>query len=359
MNTSIATKTIIALCLSLFIGSAHAKTLIPGESFDLKKWKLTLPMDSDHNNKLDEVNDTHLAKFTFTPFFFSTKKGEMIFISPTKVVSKEGVPLKPRSELRQMLRKRNTNIKTTDEKNNFALKANKRSRHYGSVGTRLEATLAVTHVPKSAVDPNMRRAYTVVIGQINTLQHDSRFNIGSDFGHGNEPLKIYYKKWPHHETGSLFWTYERNLPANDPNRDDVVYPVWGKTWDSKEFPDYEGIALGEEFSYIINIYENTLELTFMADDRDSLTYIMNLNDNVNAYGEVDEKDNPRGYEKDGFYLRVGAYNQCTAKEVGSNWANGCTGTGHWPTDFKNGDFSSLRFTKFKLGKPKPISKPKN
>ena len=346
MNIHCVAKILIA-ALFLSTSSAIAKEA-PGKKFDLAKWRLTLPMDTDQNGELDQVPETHMPKFKYPPFFFSNDKGHMVFATPTKVVGKGNKTLKPRSELRQMLRKGNTSIKTNDPKNNFALKANKRARKHGSVGSRMEASLFVNHVPKNTGNPKQNRAYTILIGQINTVKQKGK----KGYGYGNEPVKIYYKKWPHHETGSVFWVYERNVPSDSSENRDVMYPVWGKTWDNNEFPDYEGIALTEEFQYSVNIYENTMELTFSADDRDDLTFTLDLSNNVDAYGKVDALDNPEGYKNDSLFFRVGAYNQCTSKEKLQNWTDGCTGTGNWGTDFKNGDFAAVTFTKLKLSKPK-------
>ena len=56
----------------------------------------------------------------------------------------------------------------------------------------MDATLRVDHV---AGNPNKKPAYSVVVGQIHAMKYK---NTSSGFGYGNEPLKIYYKKWPGH-----------------------------------------------------------------------------------------------------------------------------------------------------------------
>ena len=56
----------------------------------------------------------------------------------------------------------------------------------------MDATLRVDHV---AGNPNKKPAYSVVVGQIHAMTYN---NTNSGFGYGNEPLKIYYKKWPGH-----------------------------------------------------------------------------------------------------------------------------------------------------------------
>ena len=125
------------------------------------------------------------------------------------------------------------------------------------------------------------------------------------YGWGNEPIKIYYKKWPNHETGSVFWNYERNLAKKDPNRTDIAYPVWGNTWENPENPGAEGLKLGEEFSYTINVYENTMYLEFSSANKKTVKYQIDLANNVDAHGKVDEKDLATGYTGDWHYFKAG------------------------------------------------------
>jgi len=60
-------------------------------------------------------------------------------------------------------------------------------------GGKLTGALKVMHVSTSG-DARVAASYSVVVGQIH-----------SDEGHENEPLKIFYKKFPGHEKGSLYW----------------------------------------------------------------------------------------------------------------------------------------------------------
>ena len=63
---------------------------------------------------------------------------------------------------------------------------------------KLTATLKVMNV-SSTGDARVAASYSVVIGQIHSAD-----------GHENEPLKIFYKKFPGHTKGSVFWHYEIN-----------------------------------------------------------------------------------------------------------------------------------------------------
>ena len=326
----------------------------PGEKFDLRFWKLTLPMDGNSDGKVDEIGVRSLQDYTHPDFFYLDENGYLVFTAPNKAQTTAGSS-NTRSELRQMLRGRNTSIGTHDPKNNFSLKAHRGSRGFADVGGQLEATLRVLHVARNAKHGEKKPAYSVVVGQIHADKDQDVINSGKGFGWGNEPIKIYYKKWPDHATGSVFWTYERNLAADDPDRTDIAYPVWGNTWENPDDPGDEGIALGQLFNYNINVYRNVMYLTFRTTDAArTVTYEIDLSNNVDAYGNVDEKDNPKGYSGDAMYFKAGAYNQCSTKDDPAMWYVACAGTGDWETDRANGDYASVAFRRIQLsGSVKP------
>ena len=171
------------------------------------------------------------------------------------------------------------------------------------------------------------------------------------FGYGNEPLKIFYKKWPGHDTGSVFWTYERNLEADNPDRHDVAYTVWGNSWTDPGDPGESGIALGELFNYNVNVHKNIMYLTFRTKDpADTRTFQIDLSNSVDAHGNVDEKDNPKGYSGDALYFKAGNYNQCGTKVAESYREPACKGTGDWETDRANGDYASVAFRRITLSR---------
>lgn len=247
-----------------------------------------------------------------------------------------------------MIRGTDTSVGTKSYANNFALAGHPDAALFNQIGGRLEATLKVNHVSKSAKIAK-KPAYSVVVGQIHAGKDKELVAQGQGFGWGNEPIKIYYKKWPNHETGSVFWNYERNLAKNDPDRTDIAYPVWGNTWENPANPKEAGVALGESFSYSINVYDSVMYLTFTHPEKDTVNYQIDLSNNIDAYGNVDEKDNPKGYAGDWHYFKAGAYNQCSTKEAEGIWYAGCAGTGNWAIDKANGDYTSVTFSKLTLG----------
>ena len=330
------------------LGTSPALAESPGDYFDFKFWKLTLPLDANLDGKVDEVSVRSLADYSHPDFFYLDENRNLIFTAPNKAKTTSGSS-NTRSELRQMLRGRNTGIGTHDPKNNFSLRAHKGYRRFATVGGQMEATLKVLHVARNAANETKKPAYSVVVGQIHADKDQDVINEGKGFGWGNEPIKIYYKKWPNHKTGSVFWTYERNLPRNDKDRTDIAYPVWGNTWENANDPDSEGIALGQWFNYNINVHKSIMYLTFRTvDPAKTVTYQVDLSDNIDPYGNVDAKDNARGYSGDAMYFKAGAYNQCSTLDKDGIWYAGCAGTGDWSTDEANGDYASVAFRRIQL-----------
>lgn len=323
----------------------YKRDLAPASKFDLSHWNITLPIDINKDGKGDSISVKKIQKYSHPDFFYLNDQGQMVFASPNKGAKTKHTS-NTRSELRYMLRGKNTKFKTHSGRNNFAVEARKGSDKFGSVGGKMQATLKVDHVALNAGNPNKKAAYSVVVGQIHAVKYD---NNKSGFGYGNEPLKIYYKKWPGHNTGSVFWNYERNLAKGDPNRDDIVYPIWGHTWENPLDPGVEGVALGEEFSYTVNVYKNTMYLSFESPTRETVEYRINLANNIDANGQVDPLDNRYSYGGDSLYFKAGAYNQCSTKNAPGKWYAACDGTGDWAIDKANGDYAQATFLKLVVG----------
>lgn len=313
--------------------------IYPADIFDLSFWNITLPIDENNNNRADTIDVAELASYSHPDFFYLNEDDYLVFASPNRATT-TATSSNTRSELRQMLRGTDTTIGSSTPGNNFALASHENALSYAQIGGSMEATLKVDHVATEALYSNKYPAYSVVVGQI----HAGKFDDNSEgFGYGNEPLKIYYKKWPNHEKGSVFWTYERNLATDDPDRIDIAYPVWGYTWENTIEPTDSGLSLGEVFSYTVNVHEDTLYLTFQADNHPDITYSINLANNINAYGVVDTKDNDQGYAGDYHYFKAGAYNQCSTSTDNGFWYAGCAGSGVWQTDEANGDYAQVTF----------------
>lgn len=339
----------LAAALAACAKTSEPQTSIPAETFDLSHWNITVPTDVDNNGKVDTVSVADIQSYSHPDFFYIANNGDLVFASPNKALTTPNSS-NTRSELRYMSRGSDTSIKTKAPGNNFALAAHPNAGEFAAIGGKLGATLRVDHVAVTAGDPDTKAAYSAVVGQIHGVKVDDN---SDSFGYGNEPLKIYFKKFPDHKMGSIFWNHERNLAKEHPNRTDISYAVFGNNWDDTSDPGDAGIALGEEFSYVVNVHDNTMYLTFTTKRHGTVEHAINLADNVDAKGNVDAKDNPAGYTGDALYFKAGIYNQCSTKTGGGLWYAGCPGTGDWATDKANGDYAQSSFSRLVVGPSTP------
>ncbi|EGX6961692.1 polysaccharide lyase family 7 protein [Vibrio alginolyticus] len=314
---------------------------VPADKFDMRNWKITIPSDINEDGKVDEIEGVAMLSYSHKDFFFLNEEGNLVFEVQNKAVTTKNSK-NARSELREMPRGADFSIQTDDLANHWALSSHPQAAKHSRVGGTLEAILKVNHVSEHAKFPEKGPAHSVVVGQIHAKKIDARIKEGKGYGHGNEPIKIFYKKFPEHKMGSVFWNYERNLAKEDPNRIDIAYPVWGNTWDNLEEPGQAGIALGEEFSYKIEVQGTMMNLTFETERHETVTYSIDLSKGI------DSKDFEHGYAEDMFYFKAGAYGQCSVSESHPVWGTGCAGTGDFSVDKKNGDYNSVTFSKLKL-----------
>jgi len=320
---------------------------LPANSFNLSHWKLTLPIDRNLDGKVDNVSTSQLQSYVHNDFFNIDELGHLVFTAPNRggtTVNSSNT----RSELRYMSRGSDKSIRTHDPRNNFALASHPNAKKFASIGHKMEVTMHVDHAPRNAHNPKNKSAYSAVIGQIHSIKYKN--NIDNGFGYGNEPLKIFYKKWPNHETGSIYWNYERNLAKNDSNRKDISNVVWGTSPRDSSNPGEQGVALGEDFSYTVNVYKDTMYLTFESPRLGTVKHQINLANNIDAQGNVDTLDNPKGYTGDGNYFKAGVYNQCRAVPKKHETKPTCPGTGDWAIDKANGDYAQVSFSRLVVSK---------
>ena len=227
-------------------------------------------------------------------------------------------------------------------------------------GGKLTGTLKVQHVSTSG-DARVAASYSVVVGQIHGKE-----------GHENEPLKIFYKKFPGHKKGSVYWNYEINTKGDDNSgRWDFSTAVWG--YDMSVLgtsPDIypeeaeDGIALGEEFSYEINVYEGIMYLTFQSEGHETKTFIKSLVKSEftkelpqqikTLYASIGrdglERENAYAGEIQNF--KQGAYNQTNGKSPEDNmvWSTGSeTYDGDITKQYANGCYTEVWFKEATVG----------
>ena len=220
----------------------------------------------------------------------------------------------------------------------------------------MNATLKVMNVSATG-DARVASTYSVVVGQIHSAD-----------GHENEPLKIFYKKFPGHEKGSLFWNYEINTAGDDNSkRWDYSYPIWGYDFsvvgaDANTYPPEpeDGIMLGEAFSYAVQIKEGRMHLTFTSDGHETKTFTKNLVSSEyskpsNMPDQVKKLFVPVGqdglerkdaYTTEGLFFKLGCYNQTNGKnpKVNKVWCSGAeTHSGDLQKQYADGNYAEVWF----------------
>jgi len=228
-------------------------------------------------------------------------------------------------------------------------------------GGKLSGTCRVMHVSTSG-DARVAASYSTVVGQIHSGE-----------GHENEPLKIFYKKFPGHEKGSVFWNYEINTEGSNSKRWDFSTAVWGHDMsiigtNKGDFPPEpkDGIELGEEFYYEINVHQGIMYLTFSSDGHETKTFTKNLieseyvdrsdipNQVMKIFGPIgqDGTEQVTAYAGELNYFKQGAYNQTNGKDPESNmvWCAGAdTYGGDIMKQYENGSYTEVWFRDCSVG----------
>ncbi len=229
-------------------------------------------------------------------------------------------------------------------------------------GGRLSGTCRVMQVSVSG-DARVAASYSTVVGQIHSGE-----------GHENEPLKIFYKKFPGHEKGSVFWNYEINTTGDDNSgRWDYSTPVWGydmsiigQTKDDFPSEPSDGLKLGEEFSYVVNVYNGMMTLTFESDGHETKTFTKNLitSEYTQARAVPDQVkkiffpigqdglERSEAYSNELVYFKQGAYNQTNGKDPSKNmvWCAGAqTYEGDIAKQYANGCYTEVWFRDTTVG----------
>ena len=228
-------------------------------------------------------------------------------------------------------------------------------------GGKLTGTLKVMHVSSSG-DARVAASYSVVVGQIHGTE-----------GHQNEPLKIFYKKFPGHKKGSVFWNYEINTAGNNDKRWDYSTAVWGHDMSvignsPTSYPEEpkDGIELGEEFSYEVNVYNGIMYLTFTSKGHATKKFTKDLTKSTFAkYADIPQQVltlfaaiGRDGVERENAYagelqnFKQGAYNQTNGKAPETNivWSTGSeTYGGDIAKQYANGCYAEVWFKKATLG----------
>ncbi|VXD07047.1 Alginate lyase [Enterobacterales bacterium 8AC] len=277
---------VMVASLCLFSVPSRAAVPAPGDKFELSGWSLSVPVDSDNDGKADQIKEKTLAAgYRNSDFFTLSDAGGMVFKAPLAGAKTSKNTTYTRSELREMLRKGDTSIATQGvSRNNWVLSSAPLSeqKKAGGVDGTLEATLSVDHVTTTGVNWQVGR---VIIGQIHA--------------NNDEPIRLYYRKLPHHQKGSVYFAHEPRKGFGDEQWYEMIgtlQPSHGNQAAAPTEPE-AGIALGETFSYRINATGNKLTVTLMREGRPDVVKTVDMSKS--------------GYSEAGQYLyfKAGVYNQ--------------------------------------------------
>ncbi len=344
MKKNIITHFIFLLLgIFLFLNSCTDTTKEPSEKMDKKETQKTvyasdvIPFFNYWNLILgDGSNAGPAIDFEDKDFFFTTKDGAtnwVVFKTPN-AGNTHGSSNNTRTELAQL------------------------KKWSPMIENKLTASLKVMNVSATG-DARVAASYSVVVGQIHSAD-----------GHENEPLKIFYKKFPGHTKGSVFWHYEINTAGDDnAGRWDYSYAVWGHDFSvvGKEPTSYppepaDGIELGEEFTYEIEVKDGIMNLTFTSPGHDTKTFSKNLiKSEYTTKADIPEQtqklfvpigqdgvERPNAYAEEGLFFKLGCYNQTNGKspETNMNWCSGAeTHGGDVQKQYADGNYAEVWFKK--------------
>ena len=221
---------------------------------------------------------------------------------------------------------------------------------------KMNATLKVMNVATTG-DASVASTFSVVVGQIHSAD-----------GHENEPLKIFYKKFPGHTRGSVFWNYEINTFGDDNSkRWDYSHPIWGYDFsdvgtNKNSYPPEpeDGIALGEEFSYEVEVKDGIMNLTFTSEGHETKRFTKNLiSSQYSMRSKIPEQvknlfvpigqdgvEREKAYTDEGLFFKLGSYNQTNGKDpkVNKVWCSGAeTHGGDIQKQYSDGNYAEVWF----------------
>lgn len=232
--------------------------LPPSKNFDLSNWKLSVPTDTDNNQKADNIKEVDLNKgYQNENFFYTGKDGGMVFKCPVRGFTTSKNTKYVRVELREMLRKGNTDIKTKGvTKNNWVFSSAPQEDldAAGAIDGEMTATLAINKVTTTG-----------------EKGHVGRLMIGQIHANTDEPIRIYYRKLKNNELGSIYFAHEMN------HGDDTYYEMIGEKSSGAKNP-IDGIALNEKFSYKIKVVGNKMWVTISREGKEDVMQYVDMSE---------------------------------------------------------------------------------
>jgi len=262
------------------LDSGLSPDLAPGQNFELIDWYLSTPED-DGRGLSNRISERELvAGYQHRDYFYTAADGGMVLRATVAGTRTSNKTKYTRSELREMLRGGDEKITTKGDKdapnaNNWVFSSAPRAAQKlaGAVDGTLAATLAVNHVTTTGKAYQIGR---VIIGQIHAKN--------------DEPIRLYYRKLPGNQRGSIYAAHEVA------GGEDRWYDIIGSRANNATDPS-NGIALNERFSYAIVAKGNTLGV------------VISQNNEVRGTAVIDMTDSGYDVADDYMYFKAGVYNQ--------------------------------------------------
>ena len=246
-------------------------------SIELTDWYLSIPVDESVKLTAENIYESALNDDYFNAeFFFLSSDGGLVFRSPIEGARTSVNTSYTRTELREMLRRGNTNINTQGINQNnwvFSSASSTEQNAAGGVDGDLTAELSVNHVTTTGDDSQVGR---VIIGQIHA--------------NNDEPIRVYYRKLPGNNKGSIYFAHEIL------DGDDIYHEIIGTRSKSASDPE-NGIQLNERFGYNIKVVGHALTFTLSREGQSDLSKTIDMS--------------ASGYDLGGqyMYFKAGVYNQ--------------------------------------------------
>ncbi|MDP5081986.1 MAG: polysaccharide lyase family 7 protein, partial [Winogradskyella sp.] len=239
----------------------------PSGNFDLSTWNLSIPEDQGNGTattiSVSEINND----YENSNYFYTADDGGMVFKCPVDGFTTSVNTSFVRVELREMLRGTNTSISTQGvNKNNWVFGTAPTSDIIAAAGYdgEMNATVAVNKVTTTGTSSHVGR---LIIGQIHA-------NI-------DEPIRLYYRKLPNNDLGSIYFAHE----PTDGNGSEQWYEMIGSRSNSASNPT-DGIALNEKWSYKIKVVGDILTVTIIREGKDDVVRTVNMvNSGFNVGGQ--------------------------------------------------------------------------
>ena len=252
--------------------------LYPNElGIELLDWYLSVPTDEDNSGTSDSIDEDDLAAgYTNSEYFYASADNGIVMRSPSYGFKTSTNTSYVRVELREMLRRGDRSIRTQGVNQNnwvFGAASNQGQANAGGVDGELNVTLAVNNVTTTGENYQIGR---LVIGQIHA--------------NDDEPIRLYYRKLPENDKGSIYFAHESRVEGSD----EVYVEMIGSRSNSASNPS-DGIALDEKFSYRINVTDNLLTVTIIREGKE------NMEANLDMSNSLFDEDDQYHYFKVGVY----------------------------------------------------------